>query len=270
MDDPQKTVLITGAAGGIGKATAGIFRANGFRVLAADIDVKPLHDHFPDEERVIVYGCDIRDPRSVRQLVSFCNERKISISVLVQCAGIYDTFPVTEVSAELFRNTMEVNFLGQQSVLSAFLDQLIRNRGRVITVSSESYRLPALFQPYMISKAALEAFAVTARQELMLKGVKMIIIRPGAVSTQLLKWREGIENPTRNSVYTMEFKRAFDTSLKMVGRITIPGNVAKKIFRAAVVNNPRRVYTINNSMLLRLMSSLPNGLKEYALRRLMR
>ena len=78
---------------------------------------------------------------------------------------------------------MEVNFLSHQNLLSTFVRDLIISRGRFIVVSSESVKFPALFQPYMISKIALEAFAITVRQEMALKGVRVVIVRPGAVNS---------------------------------------------------------------------------------------
>jgi NAD(P)-dependent dehydrogenase (short-subunit alcohol dehydrogenase family) len=140
----------------------------------------------------------------------------------------------------------------------------------VIVVSSESYKIQAMFQPYMISKASLEAFCRSARQELALKGVKLTIIRPGAINTPLLNWMKTDESVERYPVFEKELKKSRKRSVKMVGRIIAPEKVAKKIFMAAFAANPKRVYRVNNSKLLTFISLLPISFLDWLMVKMFR
>ncbi|MCK7460841.1 MAG: SDR family oxidoreductase [Sphingobacterium sp.] len=132
----------------------------------------------------------VLDITNAIQLNDFAKEIDLEhkgLDILICLAGIYDTFPVTEANPDLFKEIITVNLLGTAMLVQGFLKPLIRNKGRVIVVSSESYKIQAMFQPYMISKASLEAYCRVARQELDLKNVKLTVIRPGAIRTPLFK-----------------------------------------------------------------------------------
>jgi NAD(P)-dependent dehydrogenase (short-subunit alcohol dehydrogenase family) len=154
---------------------------------------------------------------------------------------------------------MAVNFLSCPAMVSLCLPALLKSRGRVIVVSSESYKIQALFQPYMISKAALEAYCRVAWQELALKGVSLSVVRPGAIQTPLLKWMNKDDVIDPGSVFHHEFKASLARSKKMVGKITPPEKVAEKIMKAATTRKPKRYYHVNNNPLLSWISILPNN-----------
>ncbi len=153
-----------------------------------------------------------------------------------------------------------------------FLKPLIKSNGRVMVVSSESYKIQAMFQPYMISKAALEAYCRVARQELALKGVKLTVIRPGAirhpvaeldVSACRSRKIPGISN--RNS------GKAGKKSIKMVGRITSPEKVARKILKASIgFKAEKNLSTSIITRCLTLVSFLPAGITDRLIIRMFR
>ena len=155
---------------------------------------------------------------------------------------------------------MAVNFHANVSLVNSLLRPLVKRQGRVIIVSSESYKIQAMFQPYMISKAALEAYARVAWQELALKGVWLSVIRPGAFSTPLLNWMHREEIKVPGSMFQIEFAASVKQSKKMVGRITTPEKVAGTILRAATSRRPKRVYRVNNNPMLSLITLLPSGI----------
>jgi NAD(P)-dependent dehydrogenase (short-subunit alcohol dehydrogenase family) len=254
-----KTVLISGAAGGLGKALVRKFADIGYRVIATDINSEGL-SRFNGWRNVTARVIDVTNYDHVRELEKDFNLGKRGLDVLVCLAGIYSTFPVTEAQPGLLKKIMEVNFSGTVSLVQAFLGHLTENKGRVIVVSSESYKIQAMFQPYMISKAALEAFCRVARQELALKGVKLSVIRPGAINTPLLKWMDQPVDARNYPVFSSEFIKSWKQSLKMVGKISSPESVAAKIILAATAKKPKRVYRINNSILLHIISLIPEGL----------
>jgi NAD(P)-dependent dehydrogenase (short-subunit alcohol dehydrogenase family) len=254
----QKIVFIAGAGGGLGKALVNEFSGLGFLVIATDIDTAKL-DSISGVPNVICRKLDVTDPVSITKISEDLGLSKTGLDILVSQAGIYKTFPVTEADPSQLKNIIDVNLHGTSSMIQGLLRPLIRNKGRVIVVSSESYKLQALFQPYMISKAALEAYCKTARQELALKGVKLTVIRPGAMRTPLLDWMKSSGNPEKYPVYENEYIASRNQSVKMVGKAIPPEKVARLIARAATASYPRRVYRINNSLLLNLISLLPGG-----------
>ena len=252
----DKTVFISGAAGGLGKVLVKEYAEAGFQVFAADIETSGL-SIFSGLANVVRINLDVTDLDQVKSLASDLQTDKRGLDILICLAGIYNTYPVTEADPCLLEKIMAVNFLGTASLVQCFLKPLIRNKGRVIVVSSESYKVQALFQPYMISKAGLEAYCRVARQELALKGVKLVVIRPGAIRTPLLKWMESPGEAVKYPVFSQELKRSWSQSVKMVGNISEPDEVARKIFNASIASKPKRIYRVNNNALLILISLLP-------------
>jgi NAD(P)-dependent dehydrogenase (short-subunit alcohol dehydrogenase family) len=255
-----KTIFISGAAGGLGKVLVKKYADQGCKVIAADIDISGLSG-FADNGNVVIIKLDVTDSEQVKLLVKGLNFDQTGLDILVCLAGIYHTYPVTEADPFLFKNIMDVNLLGTASLVQCFLKPLIRNKGRVIVVSSESYKIQALFQPYMISKAALESYCRVARQELALKGVRMVVVRPGAIRTPLLNWMEYTgDDAGRYPVFKQEFMKSRGISIKMVGKISQPEEVASKILKASTVRKPKRIYRVNNNKLLTLIALLPGGI----------
>jgi NAD(P)-dependent dehydrogenase (short-subunit alcohol dehydrogenase family) len=253
-----RTVIISGAAGGLGSELVKIFLDNNFKVIATDYDSQRLL-LLPDNERLTCHKLDITDCGDIKAFAEKLSFSKINIDVLICAAGIYETFPVTEADPALFRKTMDVNLMGAVNLIQAFTDRLIESNGHVIVVTSESYKVQAMFQPYMISKAALEAYCHTARQELGLKGVSLTVIRPGAINTPLLDWMRSVEFAEKFPLYKVEVINTWEKSLKMVGTISPPRKIAEVIFKAASARKPKMVYLVNNSRLLRFVAFLPKS-----------
>jgi NAD(P)-dependent dehydrogenase (short-subunit alcohol dehydrogenase family) len=256
---PKQTVVISGAAGGLGSAVVKKFVDLKYRVVAIDIDASGL-SRFNSLENLITRVLDVTDLEQVRILTQELNLDQKGLETLVCLAGIYDTYPVTEADPVLLKKIMDVNLFGTVLLVQGFLNPLIKSSGRVVVVSSESYKIQAMFQPYMVSKAALEAYCRTARQELALKGVKLVVLRPGAIRTPLLDWMSSPGSPGKYPVYDQELGNSWKKSTKMVGRITSPEKVAGKIVQASTVSKPKRTYRINNNPFLTILSFLPAGI----------
>jgi 2,3-dihydro-2,3-dihydroxybenzoate dehydrogenase len=257
----QKTVLISGAAGGLGQALVRIFSGIGYRVIATDMEPSVLMV-FKDLEDVISRKMDVTEPSAIKSIVDELDLSSTGLDILVSAAGIYDTYPVTEADTGLFKKMMEVNLLGTVNLIQGLLGPMIKKQGRVIVVTSESYKVQALFQPYMISKAALESYCRSARQELALKGIKLLIVRPGAIQTPLLKWMKAKAETDKYPVFSEEYRKSYEMSVKMVGSISSPDTVAETISRAATASHPKRIYRVNNSFLVNVVSWLPLALLD--------
>lgn len=264
---PGKKVVISGAAGGVGTVLVRNFAELGYRVTAVDID-KTVLTRFNDLKNVTVKTCDVTNLEQVTLFAEELDLDEKGLDILICLAGIYDTYPVTEADTSLLKQIMAVNLFGTASLVSVFLKPLIKASGRVIVVSSESYKIQAMFQPYMLTKAALEAYCRVARQELALKGVKLTVVRPGAIRTPLLNWMTLPAKSGEYQVYDREFNASRKMSIKMVGRITSPEKVAGKILKASTITKPRRIIRVNNNPVLTLVSLLPVSVIEWLIIRM--
>lgn len=259
-----KIAFITGAGGGLGQPVVKSMLARGFHVIATDLDITGLQS-ISANHHLRIFQADITKDEPIRALADEMGLDQTGLDVLICMAGIYDTFPVTETDPEKLRQMMAVNFLGTASIVNIMLKPLMKKQGLVIVISSESYKIQSMFQPYMISKAALEAYSRAAWQELALKGVSLSVIRPGAINTPLLRWMERRITLKDDSVYKKEFEAALKQSKKMVGKVSPAEQVAGIIVKAATARKPKRYYLVNNNPLLSLISLFPASLIDRAI-----
>jgi NAD(P)-dependent dehydrogenase (short-subunit alcohol dehydrogenase family) len=252
-----KSILITGAGRGLGRAVAELFAGKGYYVIATDINESYL-DGLNDTGQYLKLRMDVTDPGSVQEAYDTVRQRAVKLNVLVNNAGIHEFFPLSEADIVLTKHIFDINTFGPSLVVRTFLPLLLRDRGRVINISSESVRLPGLFQPYQITKIALEAYTATIRQELALKDVRVILIRAGAMKTDLLNGVSRITNPVKDSVFKEEFARFAAMALAMVPRAVPPARVARTVLKAAESPHPKNIYNVNTSLSVRLLSYLPS------------
>lgn len=151
-------VLITGAASGIGAATALSLRVRGAGVIGLDVNAS-------DEDAGMLV-CDVRDQASVDGAVAAAIERLGGLDVLINCAGVGDPQSAGEPPAEDALRVIDINLLGPWRVTSAALTALRASRGRVINVSSglAHITLP-LATAYCMSKRGLVAYSDALRIE---------------------------------------------------------------------------------------------------------
>jgi NAD(P)-dependent dehydrogenase (short-subunit alcohol dehydrogenase family) len=149
-----RTVLVTGASSGIGRAAALALSQRGFTVYAGARG--PL-----DYEGVTRVELDVTNPDHVEAL------RELPIDGLVNNAGIAVIGPLEYLPLDELRRQFEVNTIGQLAVTQACLPALRQARGRIVNVSSIAGRVALpLYGPYSASKFALEAVNDTLRREL--------------------------------------------------------------------------------------------------------
>ncbi len=252
-------VVISGAAGGVGRELTGALIRKGWHVVALDI-VPEFSAAVTGSGSFEYHRVDVTDPQAVERLSRLVSAGDGGSFALVSLAGIYETFPVTEDKAGRFLRMSEVNFLSITSLVPPFLPHLAGG-GRVVVVSSESYKIQAPFQPYMVTKAALEAWCRAARLELSLAGARLSVIRPGAIATPLLGWMD--RKPAfGSSVYAREWEAGYTMSLGMVGHPTDAARVAGVIVKALESKNPKRVYRVNNNPLLSIAALIPGRLLD--------
>ena len=167
----DKVVLITGAAGGIGAATARALFEQGARLVLTDLrqaDVDALAAEF-DAARVLALALDVTDMRASRQAVADAVRRFGRLDVVFANAGIAWDPPKTVLTVDdaEFEKIVEVDLLGVWRTVKAALPEIVKNRGQVLTTSSiYAFMNGTINAPYAMSKAGVESFTRALRTEL--------------------------------------------------------------------------------------------------------
>ncbi|MEA2459535.1 MAG: hypothetical protein QOC95_2507, partial [Thermoleophilaceae bacterium] len=181
------SVLVTGAARGIGRATALRLAAAGWDVVAGvrrDEDGQALSA--AGEGRIVSVPLDITD---ADQLASLSDALPGSLDAVVNNAGIVVGGPIEGVPLDDLRHQLEVNVVGQVAVTQAVMPRLRASRGRVVFVSSLSGRVSTpMSGPYNASKFALEGLADALRMEVKPWGVRVVLVEPAQTDTDI--WRD--------------------------------------------------------------------------------
>lgn len=187
---PAKSALITGAARGIGLATAKRFLADGRRVALLDIDGKALAREVAAlnaPERTLALTCDVAAADQVGAAVAQVKERFGSLDALVNNAGTAVFKPALETSLQEFQRTLDVNLTGPFLMTKAAVP-LMRAGGAIVNITSISgLRASALRIAYGTSKAALAHLTRQLALELSVLGIRVNAVAPGPVDTAMAK-----------------------------------------------------------------------------------
>jgi len=263
----MRSVVITGASTGIGWATAKLLLDRGFRVFGsvrrpADADrlktefganFIPLRFDVTDEAAVLAAARDVRAVLAGETLAGLVNN-----------AGIAVAGPVLELSADEFRRQMEVNFIGPIIATQAFgpllgSDPSLKGpRGKIVMISSVAGKNGnPLTSAYSASKHAIEGLSESLRREMMLFGIDVIIIAPGAVKTPIWSKADEVDiSAYKNSPYfpAMERVRKFLLHLGEIG--LPPERIAARIADVLTSANPRVRYEITPDPMQHLIRAL--------------
>jgi NAD(P)-dependent dehydrogenase (short-subunit alcohol dehydrogenase family) len=232
-----RTILVTGASSGIGRATAEFLAANGANVLAGVRDTTV-------ELGVPTLKLDITDPQDVAKVAEY------DVAALVNNAGIAITGPLEFMPPEELRRQLEVNVVAQLAVTQACFPALRRHRGRIVNVSSISGRVALpLYGPYAASKFALEALSDSLRRE---QGdVRVVLVEPGATATSI--WARGLAAgdalwqrmpPAAHERYGALVARLRHEAEKQATEGAPPEDVARTIATALTAEHPRTRYVV--------------------------
>jgi meso-butanediol dehydrogenase / (S,S)-butanediol dehydrogenase / diacetyl reductase len=170
-----KRVFITGAASGIGAATAELFRKEGADVVG--VDIAPGDD---------VVHCDVTDPASVTAAMAGAVERLGGLDVCCNVAGINIFARIGDLTLELWNRTLAVNLTGAMLVTQAAVPHLRESRGNVVTVASISgIQGQPYNSAYCASKGGLLLLMKSLAVELAADGIRVNCVCPGGVDTPL-------------------------------------------------------------------------------------
>lgn len=185
----DQVILITGAANGIGLATARKIKAKGGIPICVDLASDAL-DSLSRElgERSLVSACDVTDAAGMQKIVDLVVEKFGGISVVVANAGIERIDPVWKMPAEDFERVLEVNIFGVYRTIKPALEHVMRKKGHIVAVSSVSALVPwPLCAAYGASKAFVASFMRSLRMELAGTGTTAGAVYFGYIDTDMMK-----------------------------------------------------------------------------------
>jgi len=186
LDYTGKTVLVTGAAQGIGRGIAEVFAAQGAKVLIADINVQMAQAAAADlcgkGQQARALSVDLTDCGAIQVLF----EKMPELDVLVHNAGCYPLCPLAEINPQVLERTMSINLLSLFWLVKAALPLFMRRGGGNILVTS-SVTGPRVAYPglthYAASKAGVNGFIRSAALELAPHNIRVNGVEPGMVRT---------------------------------------------------------------------------------------
>ena len=182
-----RCALVTGAASGIGRATAKLFAAEGASVAASDVTADGL-ESLVDEVRaaggdIRGWTMDVADDASVRRVVAEVAASLGALDILVNCAGV--SIPGSFGDESAWQRTFEVNLNGMMRTIRAALPHLEKcGAGRIVNIAStEGLGATPMLSPYTASKHAVIGLTRALAVEVALRGITANAICPGPIRT---------------------------------------------------------------------------------------
>ncbi len=258
----MKSIVITGVSSGIGYAAAEEFVRRGYRVFGSVRNVEDgVRMAAALGERFSALLFDVTDAPAIARAATQVEEAlspfaagENGLTGLINNAGISIGGPAMHLPVDAFRRQFEVNLFGVIRVTQAFLPLLGARHdsphppGRIVNISSVSGKIAYPFlAPYAASKYALEAFSDSLRRELMLYGVDVIVVEPGAVKTPI--WEKA-----QQQFLAYDDETDYDSHLVHMQHITAKSErtampvaqVTKVLIKAIEERSPRARYALPN------------------------
>jgi NAD(P)-dependent dehydrogenase (short-subunit alcohol dehydrogenase family) len=257
-----KSVVITGAAGGMGQAFARRFAKAGARLALLDLDGAAASGQAEElnsqGHSALGLACDVSDEDSCRAAMDKAISFLGGVDLLINNAGITHRSAFAQTDAAVFRRVMGVNFFGSLYCTQAALPSLLEHNGQVVVISSIAGFAPLLGRTgYAASKHALHGLFDSLRTELVGSGVDVLIVCPGFTRTGITTAAlDGDGTTTKHPQSTL-------------GRISEPEVVVEAVFKAAQ-KNKRLLVLSPVGKLTRVLTRIAPGMYEKLMARSMK
>ena len=253
----MENILITGTSTGIGYSLAKVFINQGYRVFGSvrkKEDAERLKKEFSEQFHPLIF--DVTDHDAVAASVSEVKNviKDEGLACLINNAGVAISGTIIHTSIKDFQHQFDINLFGVIAVTKSYLPLLgalkdYENKpGKIINISSVSGVIAFPFlSPYCASKFALEAFSDSLRRELLIYGIDVIKIAPGAIKTPIWKKSEKISQEVLNSDYGPSIKKFQQYTRKSAQAAMESDELARRILKVFLKKRPRTRYTFLNN-----------------------
>lgn len=250
----MKSVVVTGVSTGIGHAAAKVLAQKGFHVFGSvrkEADAERLKAELGDRFTPLIF--DVTDEAAIRRAAEEVRAalKGETLAGLVNNAGIAVSGPLIEVDPDDFRKQMDVNVTGPFLVTQAFAPLLGTDKslkgepGRIVNISSVGgIRAMPFIGPYAASKFAIEGFSEALRRELMLFGIRVVVIGPGPVKTAIWDKAEEVDISRYSNSPYLPILEKFQKVFIQQGREGYPAErLGRLIHKALTAPNPKIRYS---------------------------
>ena len=257
----MKTVFITGASSGIGRAASELFLKEGYRVIGTSRSKKEV----PGVEMLTL---DLSSNESIESAIEEGFKMAGEVDIFVQCAGSGTAGAFGDFSDEELTSEIDTLFTGASRVMKCAINHFrSQGHGRLIVVGSLAARIPLPYQNvYSACKAALYTLVSAVRQEVRQFGIEISVIEPGDTKTGYTAARRFTKKMTYGKDCENAIKHFEHDEINGVSAYT----AAREIYRAAMAKHPRSRYAVcfKYKFLAFIFSLLPCRLREFAVKKL--
>jgi NAD(P)-dependent dehydrogenase (short-subunit alcohol dehydrogenase family) len=250
-----KTVLITGGTDGLGRAAATLLATEGYRVFAAgrNAQKRAAIEQFAEEHKLPLetIDLDVTSDESADRAVAEMERRAGPADVLVNNAGIAIAGVMEEITLADLHKQYETNIFGVVRMTQRVLPSMrARRRGCIVNMSSIAGRVSnPLMGPYSSSKHALEAISDALRLEVAQFGIRVVMIEPGFIPTNINRAGAELSSRYMNNAAASPYARVYLGFLKMWQKTvtrskSTPDDCARVILGAVKNPHSRARYTV--------------------------
>lgn len=252
----MESIIITGAYGGMGRATVKNLLKKGYRIFALDVKIEESKD-----ENLIPISVDITSEESLLKAKKTILSYTDKIHAIIHYAGLYMLDSLIEIESSAFKKIVSVNFIGPYLVNKVFYS-LLKTNSRIIIVTSELATIkPLPFTGlYAVTKTALDRYAYSLLMETQLNNIYVSVIRSGAVKTNMIKksTTELSSFVNKTELYRCNAKRF----KKIVDTVEAKSITAKELSQKTISilekKKPHFSYSINRNIFLNLTHLCPS------------
>lgn len=248
----MRSVVVTGVSTGIGHATVASLIRGGFHVFGSvrtAADAARLTADYPQHFTPLLF--DVTDAAAIAAAAQTVADSLAgqTLAGLVNNAGIAVAGPLLHLSAKDLAHQFEVNLFAVHTITQAFAPMLGTDRsrtgppGRIVMISSVAGKNTSPFVgAYAASKHALEGYSGTLRRELMLFGIDVIIVGPGAIKTPI--WDKPRLEPFLNTPFGPALRRTYEIMQSMAAKGLAPERCADLILEILTTPRPKVRYAL--------------------------
>jgi NAD(P)-dependent dehydrogenase (short-subunit alcohol dehydrogenase family) len=260
----SKTILITGASSGIGRATANLFAERGWNVAAtmrSPENAAAMPKEWPARENLFIVRLDVTNPESIRQAIGGTLARFGTIEAVVNNAGYGLVGPFEASTREQIERQIGTNLIGVMNVVREILPYFRQQGGGVIAnISSVGGRITfPLYSLYHATKWGLEGFSESLQFELRPHNIRVKIIEPGPIKTDFYDRSMDVISSTSVTAYDDFVGRAMPNMQKAGDTAPGPEVVARVIYRAVTDGSWRLRYPAKGALFLTLRRLFPES-----------